>query len=100
MNKRGALSLAIAMALAVPVASRAEDRAPALPQVDTYSIHAIVSQPTALYVGAISIDLKTGVVRVPDGASLDQASRDFWRAVIQIFPQVCGPINIKGKRNE
>ena len=95
-----ALFLAIAMALTAPVASRAEDRAPALPQVDTYSVRAIVSQPTALYVGSILIDLKTGAVRLPDGASIDQASRDFWQAVSQVFPQACRQTNIGGKNDE
>ena len=95
-----ALFLAIAMALTAPVASRADDHAPALPQVDTYSIHAIVRQPTALYVGAISIDLRTGAVRLPDGASIDQASKDFWQAVSQVFPQACRPISTEGKSNE
>ena len=94
MNKRGALSLAIAMALAVPVASRAEDQS-ASPFVEKWGPP---RRPKALQIGSVRIDLETGAVRLPEGASIDQASRDFWQAVSQVFPQACRPGSTEGKR--
>ena len=94
MNKRGALSLAIAMALAAPVASRAEDQS-ASPFVEKWGPP---HRPKALQIGQIRIDLETGDVRLPEGASIDQTSRDFWQAVSRVFPQACRPISMEGKR--
>ena len=96
MNKRGALSLAIAMALAVPVASRAEDQS-ASPFVEKWGPP---RRPKALQIGSVRIDLETGAVSFPDGLSSDQASRDFWNAVSQVFPQVCRQINTEGRPHD
>ena len=91
-----ALILAIAMALAVPVASRAEDQS-ASPFVEKWGPP---RRPKALQIGSVRIDLETGAVSFPDGLSSDQASRDFWNAVSQVFPQACRPISTEGKNNE
>lgn len=91
-----ALVLAIAMALAVPVSSRAEDQS-ASPFVEKWGAP---RRPNALQIGSVRIDLETGAVRLPEGMSIDQASRDFWHAVIQVFPQACRPISTEGKTHD
>ncbi len=37
----------------------------------------------------ITIDAQTGNVTIPEGLSLDEASRAFWTAVQSVFPQLC-----------
>lgn len=51
-----------------------------------------VQQPTGITLASgIFIDARTGKVTIPDGLSLDDASRAFWAAVETMFPFGCKP---------
>lgn len=57
------------------------------------SIWPFDQHPSITFAPGITIDGKTGNVTIPEGLSLDDASRAFWDAVVLVFPALkagCG----------
>lgn len=61
---------------------------------DSVSVWQFDQQPINItFAPGITIDGKTGNVTIPEGLSLDDASRAFWDAVVLVFPALkagCG----------
>jgi hypothetical protein len=48
--------------------------------------------------GYITISLKDGTVKLPEGMELDEASRQFWLSLARSFPEVGAALRAKGGR--
>lgn len=48
----------------------------------------------ALTLGPVTI-FPDGSVTIKPGVRLDEASREFWRAVVAVYPEMCGGLNVR-----